>query len=361
MNYDCVSLICGLLNFGDINKISLLNQHYNGIIESYYKYLYELYFKKNSIELVDNTQSYKYNFTKRINDRTTTLHQSCANIINSDDITNIDFSKYIVPIATTPFKLSNKLFNHTKSKIVNINADKQINKLLPNFDWNNIILAGGAILSVLTNTAINDLDLWIFGDETTVDEKYFYCYNYFSKFHSIKSYKVAPSYIEFQFNDNSPRVQLIYTGRDNTAKDIFGVVNCFDLDPCRGYYDGKNIYCTVSQITSLISGIMTSTADKIYRIFKYTQKGFSISKKQACYSLLKNKFKCTFCGFSYPFSSVCDHTKYWNSEYTMTEKDIKHLKDNANDDIKSSYPQYDDWVTAWNNFPKQKLNNIIYY
>lgn len=118
-----------MLNFSDINKISLLDKYYSNIIDQYYKYLYSLHLKNTN--LIYNSKSYKYNFLTHINNQTNQTYQQCC-----------DISYEFIKLFTIPFKLSNKLFDYTQTKLVNVNANIQLNKLLTNFDWKNIIFVG---------------------------------------------------------------------------------------------------------------------------------------------------------------------------------------------------------------------------
>jgi hypothetical protein len=88
--------------------------------------------------------------------------------------------------------------------------------------------------------------------------------------------------VNFESNDVLSKYQLIYYDETkyNTPLDI---INCFDLDCCKNYFDGKIFY--IDNYDSIFSScILNLTKPRIYknvfkRIIKYNERGFNIKAK----------------------------------------------------------------------------------
>lgn len=215
-------------------------------------------------------------------------------------------------------------------------SPKKLNNLLPNFQWDNVILAGGSVLSTLINNDVRDLDFWIFGSLDEVKKTFTRCYGYFKhKFNRIQ-YNVYPSYIELTpENSTFPSIQLLYAG-DKDEDNYTNLLKNFDLDPCRCLYDGTNIYGTQCQLNSLMTGVISEPIAygdvKYSRLAKYTRKGFSITRKYAKWLHLVPA--CEYPSNAwYSQNYICSvdpwhgciHIEQWNQPYKLTEEELTQL------------------------------------
>jgi hypothetical protein len=203
--------------------------------------------------------------------------------------------------------------------------------ILPEFDWDDIALAGGAVLSTLLGLPIADLDLLIFGTIEEARRIMNRGHQYFSQYEIVK-YQVYPSYIEIIFKSFT-KVQLLYAGIKTPNK----LVKKFDLDPCRCWYDGKYIWGRLEQVKSLITGKIDDNQCIVYgdikfnRLKKYTNKGFVITRKYASWlGLVPN---CSYPpegwmkGMQHCFDPWhgCVHLTQWLRPYYVTDNDFEKL------------------------------------
>lgn len=155
--------------------------------------------------------------------------------------------------------------------------------------------------------------MWIFGDD--VKEKYKSTIIYFEKHYGIKNYYIYPSFIELEIlnQSNFTSVQLLHAGNCAPIK----LLNTFDLDPCRCWFDGNKIYasptCVRSLITSVIRFPICYGDIKYSRLLKYSNKGYQIIGKHAKWlGLIAN---CKQCGDDCWHG--CQHWTQWYRPYKL--------------------------------------------
>jgi hypothetical protein len=223
-------------------------------------------------------------------------------------------------------------------------ANQNIINIFNKMDWNNVILAGGSILSCLLHYEINDYDFWIFGNKNIVTAKMKYINSLFGKYFTITKYEVLPSYIQISFSD-APSVQLLYASEHFNNEEILKLMNRFDLDPCRCWFDGFTIKGVPSQLNSIKTGEIINPIDygniKSERLIKYTNKGFFITRKHAkwlgvitdrCHlhvletddSMTKLFSKNGICDND--LWHGCCHKYQWFKPYLLSKQDLKKLE-----------------------------------
>ncbi len=149
------------------------------------------------------------------------------------------------------------------------------------FDWNNVVVAGGGVLSgILLRKPLksSDIDFWIYGlDIEKAKLKIRQIIDYFRKNISINIvYVFNKSVISLCIADYERNIQIIYTENEHPAN----ITAHFDLDIIRCYYDGSNVYGTVDFIESLITQTcINKETHKLDRLVKIYQKGFSLMSK----------------------------------------------------------------------------------
>lgn len=143
--------------------------------------------------------------------------------------------------------------------------------------WNNIILAGGAVVRLIGDFLPGDLDFFLYGlNEEEANEKIKQILIGYSE-----TYRVAirtKNTLNIYFAD-LPKVSIIL----RLYKDPMEVLSGFDIDPARCYYDGSDVRMFPSCARSfeygysLINGNNQTfrTNSFEYRIKKYSNLGFN--------------------------------------------------------------------------------------
>jgi hypothetical protein len=124
-------------------------------------------------------------------------------------------------------------------------------------DWKNVIVAGGSIINILDknfnmkNIYDSDIDLFLYGDEQDQKEKAKYIIrNLENKYNNIKYFikNYKNQMIEIRI-PNKKNIQLVFSakwGDRHQAHDIIrkpiDVISNFDMNGCKIFYNGKNIY-----------------------------------------------------------------------------------------------------------------------
>jgi len=204
----------------------------------------------------------------------------------------------------------------------------------PGFNWKGIILAGGAVLSILRGEKLNDFDFWVFGSQAEIVEKMVEVELYFRRRHKLVEavsrefaekynrlyleetqrsyseaatpeeehnrqelelmnktpvpYKRGSSFFQMQFV-SFPTVQLIVAQdgeisqldrklRKVPVENSFQLVESFDFSCCKCWFDGENIWGTREQVECLTKTgqleVNMKFPSSISRIIKYHEKGF---------------------------------------------------------------------------------------
>ena len=151
------------------------------------------------------------------------------------------------------------------------------------FDWSNVLLAGGLVSGLLetkydkTMYTESDLDLFLYGkNQKEMKEAYIRTYEYFKKkFGTIYSFIYNNSMVVTILSPKFRRViQLIGT---EFSKPI-DIIKNFDLTHCQVGFDGQNVIYTSEFIKSIQTRITKITKFSIhaYRLVKAYQRGYSI-------------------------------------------------------------------------------------
>lgn len=146
------------------------------------------------------------------------------------------------------------------------------------FNWDNMIIAGGAIASYFQDSDFRDIDIFIYGLQgEKFNDKVREIYkkvgsNSVTDITIIRS-KYAITFINYEYYD----VQIILA-QECSPKNF---VTKFDISASRGYYDGKKInteYCGDSIETQSIVIDRNNTCSSYgHRLYKYcTKKGFTL-------------------------------------------------------------------------------------
>lgn len=174
--------------------------------------------------------------------------------------------------------------------------NKKINNIIDeDFDWNNILLAGGLISGLLEKKfdekiyKKSDIDLFVYGkNKHVVIEKIVAIYDYFAK-------KLNNKFYAFIYN-MSPIISIIIPGQcpiqiiGTQFEDPIKILESFDMTYCQVGFNGNQIIHTnefVQAITSKITKITTRSVHA-YRLVKAHQRGYSIQRPEYCY--IKNIF-----------------------------------------------------------------------
>lgn len=137
-------------------------------------------------------------------------------------------------------------------------------------------IAGGSILSIFSNTEINDLDVYFRNKADLAD----FLYNDVEGYHIISHTDKA-----FSFRVDEKVVQAIYFKYFESAEDIF---KTFDFTVCMAAYDFKTEKFVLHKdfLKHNVNRILKFNSDTVFpiisalRIDKYKKKGFSISKAE---------------------------------------------------------------------------------
>jgi hypothetical protein len=165
------------------------------------------------------------------------------------------------------------------------------------FQWSNIIIAGGLISGLIeSQPAIieyqqSDVDIFVFGTEEIVRKKIQYIYDYFVK-------KLEKKFYSFMYTPNVPIICIVIPGECSIQiigtefLTALGVLNSFDFSHCQVGFDGNQILYTDAFIDTVKSRITKITKHNVhaYRLVKAYKRGYSIIKpKYGC--SIKNIFQ----------------------------------------------------------------------
>lgn len=242
------------------NYLSIPEDVYSEMDKSDYLYLVKLWTKR----MKDNEKMFRYTFFPIF---TFDLHY------NPNDLK----PELINPLH---FNVGDKTCCESIEEFKN-NFNKFAFHDFKNFDWNNVVVAGGGVLSGIVlrePLKSSDIDFWIYGLDIEKSKlKIRQIIDYFRKNISDNIvYVFNKSVISLCIADYERNIQIIYTENEYPAN----ITAHFDLDIIRCYYDGSNVYGTVDFIESLISQIcMNKEIHKLDRLVKIYQKGFSLMSK----------------------------------------------------------------------------------
>ena len=194
------------------------------------------------------------------------------------------------------FKPNLNLFVSGKNSVVPRNEfDKNLEELttgaFKGLKWNNIFLAGGAVLGALSHSKEgfegSDLDLFIYGlDQEDADQKIYEIIRVVEKNVLSSSSDLTINKPLIVHNTNSitiirgfphRNIQIVLRLYKSPAEVLLG----FDVDSCCVGYDGKDAWSTprsqraINKRYNLINTTRRSTTYE-YRLWKYSKRGFGV-------------------------------------------------------------------------------------
>lgn len=132
----------------------------------------------------------------------------------------------------------------------------ETNNMFDNFDWSNIIIAGGFVFGLMNNVCNSiidstDIDMYVYGkqsgsgSEKDVIATRNYILQYFEQYGA--NYVISKQLITIVIPTIKYDIQLIIMD-DTTPKDI---VTAFDINFTELYYDGKDVYTSLNCMYAL--------------------------------------------------------------------------------------------------------------
>lgn len=206
------------------------------------------------------------------------VQTNLTKIINPFEIiSQISSSVSLPPLLVKNSLLDNESINFVKS----LEQFKQnMTKMCPflnHIDWNDgICVAGGSVISCLTNDIYqtHDVDLFVYSNEISF-RKLVKEIDAFI-FHRRKSYTCMNDngVVTILIEGCSFSFQIININKQSPND----VIKSFDADINQCFYDGSKVLCSESCLFSLMTKTihLLSTVKK-YRIYRFLEKGFSLS------------------------------------------------------------------------------------
>jgi len=145
---------------------------------------------------------------------------------------------------------------------------------LEGFNWNNVVVAGGAALNAIRDmhSKARDVDIFIYDlDEAGISNKIREILNFFGRrYFKVTKYTVSFKVVELEF-------QIVLRKFKTITEILYG----FDLDPCQVAFDGDNVWLTPAclwsiQHMTLIPNLLGVSNSFESRLLKYNRKGFDI-------------------------------------------------------------------------------------
>jgi hypothetical protein len=204
--------------------------------------------------------------------------------------------------------------NQFKDKTKMLNSDVS---LLDNFDWSNVIIAGGFILSCLEKLELqgkykkSDIDFWVYGsDRSDLEEKMKKVILFFSsKLPGVEFDIYMDTFVVTMKSSLFARpIQVIGI----VAQSKMEVLESFDFTHCQVGYDGSDLFYTDGFLKSMITR-QTKTNKKMIkaiRMSKALERGFMIDRSDDFHIPLKI---CAFRIHKYHVSDVPSQRLYSDS------------------------------------------------
>ena len=216
---------------------------------------------------------------------------------------------------------------------------------LPGFGTKYII-AGGFIHDVIHNLIYNDIDFFIMKKEGFYELLKFFNTNY-----NIIKYNIFPSLIEilyikkeFYEEDTNKEEKKIYKIQliNSLNKSPSEIINMFDMEYIRTYFDGKNIYVTTSCLdswnTKVLKDLVPYHHIRKKRILKAITKGYKFERRflvclgidlhttyiieKMAYNGKKYQDKC--CNAEGHRECIFHDEKYWNEGFDLDLNLVKY-------------------------------------
>lgn len=217
---------------------------------------------------------------------------------NSENLQNINEDHLL-------FTKNHKLKNYKNGELV-INTKSEFEKyfdIVTNnvflcMDWNNVLMAGGSILSILSSVPeeyktsdekiqewfkkdgnFGDIDIFLYGlNDRQATKKIFEIYE------SIKNVIPkdilcvrGPRAITFTIGNPYRHIQIIL----RNFKSVSEILMSFDVDSCAFGYDGDKVWCSDRSYNAITKAINVVKIDKRsqsyeYRLAKYGKRGYAV-------------------------------------------------------------------------------------
>lgn len=221
-------------------------------------------------------------------------------------------NKFITPVLTEEEKSRQLLFtkyhkfkNYKEGELV-INSKQEFEKyfdLITNnvflcMNWDNVLIAGGSILSLLSsvpkeyktsdekiqewfrnNGNFGDIDIFLYGlTDRQATKKIFEIYESIKNIIPKEILCVrGPRAISFVMGSNYRHIQIVL----RNFKTLPEILLSFDVDSCAFGYDGENIYCSPRACYAMTRAVNTVSVTKKspsyeYRLTKYGKRGYAV-------------------------------------------------------------------------------------
>ncbi|KAH3745603.1 ankyrin repeat protein [Pelomyxa schiedti] len=154
--------------------------------------------------------------------------------------------------------------------------------MFENFDWSNVIVAGGCVLACMlsnpgTDYDSSDIDMFIYGlTQEQANEKLRYIYN---SVHSAGAECIRTKNAVTILNQHPRRhIQIVLRIYMSPAEVLLG----FDIDSCSVCYDGRNVWAiprAIRALTKRYNLVDMSRRSLTYevRLYKYSKRGFAVA------------------------------------------------------------------------------------
>jgi len=154
------------------------------------------------------------------------------------------------------------------------------------FDWTNIVVAGGLLTSLLENTQnisenLSDIDFFVYGDAPTIKDKIKYICDYIKK----QVEKQKKNFVIFSMSYNRALINILIEGfrpiqiigvANSTPLEI---INNFDMTHCQVAFDGLELTITPKFIASMqtrTTEIVSIRPIHLFRMVKAYSRNFSV-------------------------------------------------------------------------------------
>ena len=204
---------------------------------------------------------------------------------NSDDIKLFPSGNYNYTVLThVPFYTANEVTTLNNEEFIDVFNKLSMN-IFKDFDWNNVICAGGMVSKIMQRAYTeypesSDFDLFIFSDSDRVrTEKILYILNYFYKKNTGNVYfAVKRSVINIYIRGFNRVIQLICGAYHKIDEILYG----FDLTHVQiGFSNGK-LYCTPQYLESCKFQLTVVNKEqfKLNRVLKTIGTGYNLLSEE---------------------------------------------------------------------------------
>jgi len=244
------------------------------------------------------------------------------------------------------------------------------------FNWENVLLAGGLVRSLLETkydeNNDSDIDLFVYGTRTEIKNKLDYihdyinsktkCYCFYMKKSPVLTY-IIPNYKNLQIIAYHPPILSLSKNKCTTKMDV---IDSFDMSHCKVGFDGENVVFTEDFISSMKSRetyISEHTKNiQLYRLVKAHNNRFSIVIPKHNVFIRNYYHSYDDIVKEYPevntvgkFGAIARTDKIWKMDELSNKFDEiitnKYVVQNLSKDLKISWEEFDN---------NEKVINLIY-